>query len=202
MTPKSFNIALTSYSAQNMLSAVAIGVLAFIAHAEENTADPLADLKSLAASDLMKMANSEEFTDKFVDKLVNKLVEVDPNILGAVPQMIQSELDREADRGTAYEWIKYNSEVDPRLALEAEAAVAIMNERAALKATGNRGFDVPNLSPSTEELVQASSESVSLAPMAFMAFALCSMLAYVARHFGSKAPTEEAALSGYSLINA
>jgi hypothetical protein len=182
-----------------MWGAVAISVLAVIAHAEERATDPAADLKSLAMSDVVKMANGEEFTDKFVDKLVNKLVEVDPNILAAVPQMIQSELDREADKGTAYEWIKYNSEVDPRLALEAEAAVAIMNERAAMKSAGS---NAPNSSPSTEELAQTGTESISLAPFAFMAFALCSMFAYVARHFGSKASTEEAAVAGYSLINA
>merc|ERR1719271_1553184 len=99
--------------------------------------------------------------DKVANKLITKLA--DTNIVGANAQddsnipmreLIQSELDRAADRGTAYEWIKYNSEVDPRLALEAEAAVAIMNERAAERA----GYDVPNPSPSTEELVQTSTE--------------------------------------------
>merc|ERR1719160_2318026 len=123
----------------------------------------MANLKDMAMSDVMKMANSEEFTDKFVDKLVNKLVEVDPTILSAVPQMIQSELDRQADRGTAYEWIKYNSEVDPRLALEAQAAVAIMNERAKLKAAGHGGYDAPNPWSSAEELVQTPTNSISFA---------------------------------------
>jgi hypothetical protein len=183
-----------------MWSAVAIGVLAFVARAEDQPSDAVADLKNLAMSDVVKMASGEEFTDKFVDKLVNKLVEVDPNILNAVPQMIQGELDREADRGTAYEWIKYNSEVDPRLALEAEAAVAIMNERAAQKA-GNSGNDLSNASPQTEALVQTTND-ISFAPLALMAFFMCGVFALAARRFQSKAPAEEAVVAGYSLINA
>jgi hypothetical protein len=173
-----------------MWGAVAIGVLAFIAHAEDRATDPAADL---AMSDVVKMANGEEFTDKFVDKLVNKLVEVDPNILAAVPRMIQSELDREADKGTAYEWIKYNSEVDPRLALEAEAAVAIMQERAALEAASHGGYDAPIPSSPAEQLVQTPTQSISLASLALMGFFMCSMVAFAARHLQRKASTEDAA---------
>eukprot|EP00746_Dinoflagellata_sp_MGD_P161929 gnl/MRDRNA2_/MRDRNA2_89271_c0_seq1.p1 gnl/MRDRNA2_/MRDRNA2_89271_c0~~gnl/MRDRNA2_/MRDRNA2_89271_c0_seq1.p1 ORF type:complete len:185 (-),score=46.03 gnl/MRDRNA2_/MRDRNA2_89271_c0_seq1:319-873(-) len=184
-----------------MLSVVAISLLAVVAHAEEKTSDPL--------TDLMSMANSDEFMDKVADKLITKLA--DTNILGATTQddpnilmreMIQSELDRAADRGTAYEWIKYNSEVDQRMALEAEAAVALMNQRAGRVANDNSDYNAPNASPAEEELVQASTDNLSLPAVALMACFACSVLFFSVRHFQNRAPKEAFVLAGYTPLNA
>jgi len=173
-----------------MWSVVAIGLLAFVAHGEEN-----ADLT------IQNMANSPHFTDLFVNKLIDKLVDRDPALLGevasAAPQMIQAQLDREANRGTTYEWIKYNSEVDPMLAMEAEGAVAIMNERARLKAEG-----ATNPSSQEEELAQTSTGSISLSAAAIMAFFVGSVLTLFARRFQSSSANKEAFMAGYSPFNA
>jgi len=199
---------LGSPQTKTMWKVVAISVLAVIAHAEadekadvQSAKDWIANWRSKEAAamsakfnvaELTYMAaNSMENTDEFRDKLVNSLVEAEPNIQNAIPQIIQSELDRDADRGTAYEWIKYNSEVDPRLAMEAEAAVAIMKERARLKALGKVFHNAQNPSSSTEELVQTPTQSISLAPLALMALFMCSVLALAARHWQSKAYSTE-----------
>lgn len=215
-----------------MFSVVAIGLLAFVAHAEEQAADPIADL--------MKMVNatdSEEFTDMLADKLVNKLsdhllatstpldvsgavhqndlgdvqqndyaaalnilgvdAQNDQNLVGAVHQLTQDELNRAANRGTIYEAIKYNSEVDQRMALEAEAAVALMNQRAARGAA-------PEASPQEEELVETSTDSISWAAVPPMAcfVGLVALWTFAKRHFDASTQNKEAFMAGYSPINA
>lgn len=223
-----------------MIGVVAIGLLAFVAHAEEQASDPI--------SDLMKMVNatdSEKFTDMLADKLVNKLSDhllatssplsdhgldvsgaLHENELGAeqqvdlasalnivgvdaqnaqdllqdVHQFTQDELNRAADKGTAYEWIKYNSAVDPVMALEAQAAAALMNQKAAAKA-GQSAY-APNSSPQEEELAETSSDNFSLSAVLLMACLLGLVFTFAKRYIRASTENKETLIAGYSPMNA
>jgi hypothetical protein len=213
-----------------MFSVVTIGLLAFVAHAEEQASDPIADLMAM-----VNETDSDKFTDMLADQLVNKLSDHllatssamsdhGLDVSGALPQsdlgamhqddvasalnalgvdaqnaqdllqdyqrLEQYELNRAAEKGTAYEWIKYNSEVDPQMAFEAKAAVALMNQRAAAKA-GHGTYDAPFSSQQEEELAQTSSDNFSLSAVLLMACFAGLVLTFAKRYFNASTENKE-----------
>jgi len=159
------------------------------------TSSPLSD-RMFDASGEVQQNDLAPVLDILGDNIQNA-----QELLQDVDQFTQDELNRAADRGTAYEWIKYNSEVDQQMALEAKAAVALMNQRAAAKA-GHGVYDAPNASPQEEELAQTSTDNISLSAVLLMACFAGLSLTFAKRYLGPLAEDKEALMYGYSPINA
>ena len=90
------------------------------------------------------------------------------------------------DQTTVYEWIKYNEDIDPKMASAAEAWAAAARAKHA-----------------NELLVETSTDIISLPGVAFMVFFVGIVLALAVHSSRGSAPTEnkEAFIAGYSPFN-
>lgn len=145
--------------------------------------------------------NTQDFTDKFADRLVTKVFDRVLTTSGLDADHYandERQLAGAADQGTAEEWIKYNSEVDPKMALAAEAWAALARSQRANAVADD------NDASSQQELAETSTNNISLLSVALTTFFVGSVLTLAVQRFRSSDSTEDkdAVMAGYSPFNA